>query len=63
MQSLQALQQQPQHSSSESLDEELLEEIFREPSSPPIPRESPLAEDLALSSDEDESPPLLLLNS
>ena len=50
---LQALQQQTKHSSSESSDEEL----FREPSSPPILRESPLAVDLALYSDENEGPP------
>ena len=61
---LQALQQQqPQHSSSESSDEELLNEVFREPLSPPIHRESPLAEDLALSSDEDKCLPVSLLNS
>ena len=62
---LQALQQQqqPQHSSPKSSDEELLDEVFREPSPPSIPRESSLAEDLALSSDEDKGPPVLLLNS
>ena len=56
-------QQQPQHSSSESSDEELLDEVFREPSPPAIPRESPLAEDLALSSDKDEGPLVSLLNT
>ena len=61
---LQALQQQqPQHSSSESTNEELLHKVFREPFPPPISRESPLAEDLTLSSDEDEGPLVLLLNS
>ena len=62
---LQALQQQqqPQHSSSESSDEELLDEVLREPSPPAIPRESQLAEDLALSSDENEGPTVSLLNS
>ena len=61
---LQALQQQqPQHSPPESSDEELIDEVFREPSPTPIHRESPLAEDLALSSDEDEGSPVSLLNS
>ena len=54
---LQAMQHQQQQSSSDSSDDDLADEVFEEPPLPPLPEVSPLAEDLAISSsDEDEAP-------
>ena len=50
--------QQRQQSSSDSSDSDLAEEVFEEAPLPPLPAISPLAEDLAISSSEDEALPI-----
>ena len=53
---IEAMQRQQQQSSSDSSDDELADEVFEEPPLPPLPEPSPLADDLAISSsDEDEA--------
>ena len=53
---LEAMPRQQQQSSSDSSDDNLADEVFEEPPLPPLPEVSPLAEDLAISSsDEDEA--------
>ena len=50
-------QQQQQSSSSESSEEELVDEVFEEAPLPPLPELSPLEDDLALSSSDEEGAP------